>query len=514
MANFDKDFSALDPNDFTFDANYIAWTFGMNPMLKELPSFADLGLYLPLSSNANNIAPVFHNYTENNLTYTSGFIDGSAVFDSASNTFILFNDDLHAGGPVLEMGFSFYAKQNALGTQVAFVYSRNSRFFNFIFENQNTLKFTTATQSISHSMDLSFFHLFTFNVRQNGDTDIFVNSVKVATLSSTSLTIATPENTIMGIGRSGGSGQFDGNIEQFTVLKDRVYTQQEIDRTWNSGNPRREGQYSQDNPTIRQNTPHSDPQLVSYGGYSIVASGAGSIGIRLSKDNYVTTEFWNGSSWDSAGSSYNNVATVNTNISAFSAVEQQISAELAFISDGFQQIGLSDEQINYAVNIAPTVNAGLDKPIGGQAAITDISNFLPYFDSSFSDTDGTVVQAFTSVNGGAFVEILQGVFATLLEAVQAYNFQASTIGIGLHTFTLKVVDNIGGEAQDSVLVTVVASSAAKIDDLHDWFFGTESEVTAGGVLTRRRANGDVLITQNAFSGATPSDTDITKVVKV
>jgi hypothetical protein len=403
------------------------------------------------------------------------------------------------------MGFSFWAKQNSSAVQVAFVYSRNNRFFNFVFENQTSVKLNTTTQSVSTSVDLTVYNLFTFNIRQDGDSDIYVNGVKVATISETVLSVALPQNTILGIGRTGGTGRLDGNIEQFTVLKNRTYTELEIARTYNNGIGRKEPKYSPDNPTIKQNLPYTDDQLVSYGGYNLTESGDGSVGILLSKDNYTTKHYWDGVQWSIAGTSYNSVATVNSNISNFSAEEQQISTEIALISDGFQQVELLSEQINYAVNLAPTVNAGFDKPLGGQSAITTLDSFKPSSDGTAIDIDTPIAQILISPNGGDFENIEQGVYASLVEAWNNKQFNASNYSPGTYPFITKVIDTFGAESQDIVQVTIIDSNSntleginTKVDQLLSLVDTLNKEISAdefidpNGKITKKDSSGQVL----------------------
>jgi len=550
MANFTKTFISEDPANYTFDSLLIDWpSLGTQPKLKESSLFNPLGLYLRAKNDATDSSNAGVTTTPTDDTYTAGKIDTAMLFNG-STTKVSFPDFIAPSGDI-SCGFSFWARQDSTGVQHIFTYSTASKFFRFDFRDQNQLRFSTNSQSKNIFTDLSVWKHYVFNINENGTTEIIIDNVSAGTLATNALTFLAPSGVFLGTGRDGATGAFNGLVEQF-LFKPSNFTPSEISDLYNSGAGRVVHKYSPDSPTIRQNTPSTDAQLVQYQGYSMSTAGAGAVGIRLSKDNYTTTEYYDGGSWVPSPTLFNGVATVNTNISTFSATEQQISTEIAFISDGFTQIELIAEQVNYAVNQAPTVNAGLNKPIGGGAVITDVDNFAPSSDGIASDPDagGYIAQILISANGGAFENIPQGVFASLVEAWNNKQYNASLFGTGTFPFVTKVIDNLGAEAQDTVLVTIVDSldstvndtnvkvtqlladlasvdtkvdtltanvSAvdANVEDVHDIHLGESQEVTGTGLITMKRKNGTVLAT---FQGTDITDAEtsqsITKRVKL
>ena len=482
MSNFNTDYSTEDPADYGFDASLIEWTISNNPKLKELEPYVSLSLYLRFLDNTLDSSLIGTVTTPTDITYASGLVDKVAIFNGTTSK-VLLADTIWSGSGNLVLGISFYVKQTVSA------YSRileweNGKFFRIDIVNQNRVDLITAVGNISVTgLDLTVRTLVTVDMVENGTSNIYIDNVLSGTVSVGTLLSNASGQIYLGCDRIGTGSFFTGEVEQLMFKDDAIFTSDERAEIYNSGSGKLITRYSPDSPVLTQNTPSSDSQLVSFTSYSVTASGTGSIGTRLSDDNYVTSEYWNGSSWDSTGSSYNGESTVNTNISTFSATAQQISTKLAFVSDGFQQIELSDLNIGYAINTAPTIDAGADKPTGGQAPITDITSFTPYSDCSFTDSDGTVTNAYTSENGGAFVEILQGVYSTLLEAVQAYSFQASVIGVGTHTFTLKVEDNLGAESQDSVIITVTDSIADDVASILAIVTDTNTVVNATAVTS-------------------------------
>lgn len=276
------------------------------------------------------------------------------------------------------------------------------------------------------------------------------------------------------------SSFFNGKLTMFYHADD-VLTPTEITKLYNDVGVGY--QYPINLPELTKNAPFTDSQLASFGGFSETSTGAGSLGYRLSSDDYVTTKYWNGSSWDNTGTAINIASTVNTNIPAFDAVPQQISLSVFFVSDGFQQIAANTLTINYAVNIGPTVNAGLNKPTGGDPVITVVDSFKPSPDGTATDVDGTITKIEVAADGGSFVNIPIGPYASLVEAWHNDDYNASVFGTGTVDFVVRVTDNFGATAQDTVQVTIINDNTGTIND-------TNTQVTA---LTSALAVVDALV---------------------
>jgi hypothetical protein len=108
-------------------------------------------------------------------------------------------------------------------------------------------------------------------------------------------------------------------------------------------------------------------------------------------------------------------------------------------------------------NAFPTVDAGADKYVFHYGVTTPLS------DATFSDPDGTVDHAYIDVNGGGFIEIEQGTFATLQDAVQAYLVKFPTVGAII--VTLQVEDDGGRTSQDTMTMNVLTVSADDVIEI-------------------------------------------------
>lgn len=207
--------------------------------------------------------------------------------------------------------------------------------------------------------------------------------------------------------------------------------------------------YDSVGPSIYKTAGDSDIGLISWTNFSETLGGGneGSVAHQLSEDG-ITWKYWDGGAWVVATTEYNIASVISSNIASFSVASQSIYVKSFLISDGTQKVEIDLIQIGYTTNINPTVDAGTNKFTNSGETIR------PFSDCSFSDPDGTVDNAYYKIDGevDVWTEILQGVYATLQEAVQAFLYQF--LNAGTLTARLQVKDNGGLTAEDSLTVTV------------------------------------------------------------
>ena len=172
----------------------------------------------------------------------------------------------------------------------------------------------------------------------------------------------------------------------------------------------------------------------------------GSVRYQLSVDG-INWLYWNGTVWDTASATdYNTVAECEAHMLDFDATDDKIYTKAFLISDGIQKVELDENQVGYVINTAPFVYAGLNKSV-----IYNIT-MNPFSDCLFSDAEGNIVKAEWKEEGGSYVEILQGAYSSLLEAVR--EFQYTPAYSGSKDLYLKITDSYDAHADDVLTITV------------------------------------------------------------
>ncbi len=209
-----------------------------------------------------------------------------------------------------------------------------------------------------------------------------------------------------------------------------------------------EMKFSSSSPSITPNNGITYTSLNSFN-ETLGAGNQGNVTYQISNDG-TNWYYWNGTNWGSASlpSNSNNASTVNANISQFvSDVGTGTFYFKAFLnSDGTQAVELDTVTLDYSNNTPPIVDAGSNKNV------KDHKSLAPFSDASFSDSDGTVVRAYYNIEGSGYVEIQQGAYPTLLDAVR--NFTYTFDNVGNVNCILRVEDNEGSTTDDSLNVLV------------------------------------------------------------
>lgn len=285
---------------------------------------------------------------------------------------------------------------------------------------------------------------------------LYVDNAQPSTITTTdtiiggdSMIVSTDFN-IASI-NNGSSTYRDGLID-ITMITDIELTTTQINYLWNAGAGRESFVWHTDNTVFVYKTLGDDINVNTWDGFSetMGPGNAGSARYRNAVGNISNVEYWNGSAWAAAGiTDYNTAATVNTNIPTFDGVGEVTYFLAAHaIHTELQKFELDLNTINFTENQSPLVNAGTNK------TAFDNETKKPFSDCSFSDPDGTITNAFYRIPllGITETEILIGGYASLLEAAQ--NLEIVFDELGDIECYLKVRDNVGSEAEDSMTMTV------------------------------------------------------------
>jgi len=257
--------------------------------------------------------------------------------------------------------------------------------------------------------------------------------------------------------RDGVNNPFTGDLDE-VVVYERVLDAAEVAFRYNSGVGREDFLRFDDEPAIYKTLGDGDPALSSFSSFAETLGGEneGSVEYQLSTDG-LDWKYWDGFAWTTAGAGERNSASVvNAQIGSFSVATDFVFVRAFLVSDGTEKVEVDLIEIDYLDNTLPNVNAGADKTTNKAEPLKIFS------DATFSDPDGTVVQAFYRIPSQvpAWTEILQGAFPSLLAAVQ--DLEHTFIVEGVFDVFLKVVDNDGGEAADQNIVGAATCTGSPI----------------------------------------------------
>jgi hypothetical protein len=179
------------------------------------------------------------------------------------------------------------------------------------------------------------------------------------------------------------------------------------------------------------------------------AGNEGNVGYNLYKVDKTNKYYWNGGVWVTGGSvsNYNSAVVVNSNIASFDASPDKIGILLYLISDGTQKVEIDENQITYTTNLLPGVNAGSDKNC------KDNETIKPFSDAIISDPDGDIenATAWYDIEGSDWTQITK-TYPTLQESIREWQYIFNNVG-GINC-KLKIIDELAGEAEDDLDVTV------------------------------------------------------------
>lgn len=275
-----------------------------------------------------------------------------------------------------------------------------------------------------------------------GATRVFVNGNQNGS-TCTNTCLRSSNIGLLRIGNDYDKGAIsDFKIDDFQVFSTTQHTSNYTPETIP------ENSYSSDSPTIYKTSGDGVADIEEFIDFAetLGSGNEGLIRYQLSDDG-ITWLYWNGTFWDIAGASdYNTASECVAHMLDFDATEDKIYVKAFLISDGTQKVELDENQVGYVINTVPSVYAGLNKTAIYNTAMT------PFSDCLFSDAEGNITKAEWKVEGGVYVEISQGAYATLLEAVQA--FTNAFTHSGNKNVYLKITDSYDASSEDVLIINV------------------------------------------------------------
>lgn len=456
-----------------FDATEIQISGGAQ--FKQQSIWDDLQCYLQMDNDVLDTSDQGNDGTATAITYSSEDLGNVAVFNGTTSKISV--PSLLSGATEFTINIRFRPTGNNGTELMIFEYTRDSLYI-YISQNRtgtadrlSVLVYDGSLNWLDHSVTtMADWHDITVSSKEGGTTYAWFDggNVQSVGLPGTFSTVA-PTAGYIGSDRNGSGKFFNGKVSQFAAWD----VQKDTDGTlasymWNSGSGIEIFKYVQSSD-IYPASPLLTTTCVGFASYAVTEAGTGSSGHQLSPDDGVTKYYWSGAAWV-AGASTNSEATVNTNIGDYSVSLTQISPVVTLVGDGYNQFTVSQVLIGYTQNTAPSVYAGLDKPLGGDPAIYHDSSFQPFKDALVSDVDPApfdIQSADYRVDAGGWISISKGAYPTWQEAIRALVVNASIYSVGAHTFELRATDGIPATSTDSITVTIIYAWSEFIDALHD-----------------------------------------------
>jgi hypothetical protein len=254
-----------------------------------------------------------------------------------------------------------------------------------------------------------------------------------------------------------GTILWEGDIDE-AVIYSNYLSDGQISCRYNAGTGRRRVFLFTDKPIIQINEAFTDPLLFAFTQFVEtlgVGNDGGVVTYQISP-NGTTWYYWSQieENWVPNGANnYNTASVINDHISQFPAGPIWVRAFL-ITTDGCNEVELEKTVIGYSKGTAPIVDAGVNKGFEDhqyEAPFPDCDFYHPEYPSY------DVVKAEYKIEGlvDNYVEIPQGGYSTLLEAVQAFMYLWDDPGIW--TVWLRVTDNDPtgpNTAEDFLYVTV------------------------------------------------------------
>jgi hypothetical protein len=315
----------------------------------------------------------------------------------------------------------------------------------------------TILQTNNFTLETNVYYFFVIQKERINDSlcnfKVFINNILAINILSTAnfdLSVNAIDDSFNFFSYFALTSPFNCNgfLDEILFFENTFLEIEEIEFIYNL----QQTKYFTDKPYITNAVSLVNNPILEFQNFSHSVIGSGLIGYNVSIDDGATWLYWNGSEWtatDGTGTNYNTATTLNANLSSLDTTNNQIKYRRFFISDGDQSILISQAITGFDSNQPPNLIIGSDLTSKDKQA-----NFKPFFDTVFNDPDGSIAKAEYKINGGSYIEIAQGSYGTLLEAVQEkviefdYN-DGSEIDI-----YLKITDNEGKETEDYKTITI------------------------------------------------------------
>lgn len=452
------------PANYTYDNTKIEVTGGLAQLIN-LFDFSSAIAHWKLNDNiaTTNVIDEIGSFDgiaqqNTNLLSVTGLVNNALTFNGSSDYI-----ELGINSILPNDSWSFFAVfKTANLTTYRTIYSEGrttSTNHNVVFQvsNSGTITFSVNNNINSFKIESSSqyddnnWHTLVGIKKATNDWELYIDGNSEILTNSTNVT--NPIIDLVGIGalfRSSILSFFDGTIDN-TFIISNIASANEILNWHNLVIEELKG-YDKTNPSIYLTTGLTATNVLNWSSFSVTSGTVeGTLGFQLSNDG-ITWKYWNGAIWTTATTQTNLEATINTNISTFPITGSKIYVKTFTISDGTQLNQIDNISIPYIDNLAPNVGAGSDKT----AILSE--TIKPFSDSTFSDSDGTITKAEYKVDGevDVWTEIPQGIFGTLLEAVQDFDYTFNNTGTKI--VRLQVTDNDLAVTSDSLNVVVAKTS--------------------------------------------------------
>lgn len=456
----------------TYDSDEIQFSSGAQ--FKNRSEWADLLAYYRFLDNLND-SKASSNLTGTDLSTYSTLtgIPGKTLDFNGTSSKALFPALMTSG--LSEFTLSIWCRPDDLssgrclwengndGVYWLIVFNRsgtNARLVSSYVNHDSSPAFVETSLGGSDGLAGEVVHIY-LTAKEGGNAYFYVNGVLIGVRACGNF-LTVGNNHYIGCTRGGATQFFDGLIANPAIWEKQYDITGEHCRSIYEAE--REIYQYELSSTVYPSTALAPSENVRYTSYTVTETGGGSTAHRLSPDDGTTNFAYAGGVWGVSDTG-NAESTVNTYIDEYTQGYSAITPVVTLVSDGFTQHTVSNVEIGFTSNNAPTVDAGLDKPLSGHCQITTETAFKPFVDCIIVDEDPgiyTVASVDYRIDSGSWVSIPKGSFTTFQDAARALSIAAGTLAVGSYTFSLRTTD--GGtpalSTTDTLTVTVVSPVSA------------------------------------------------------
>ena len=463
MAQILQDFSVA--GDYSYDDSTIEFFEG-KARLKQLSTWSGLKAHWRLNEDS-------YNGTDGEVKDSKGANHGRADIVQINSDGKLNNCGLFGGADNEEIEipasqdfkyengctWGFWVKPTGTQNFMAMAQDYTDVYFETTDGGENyTIRWETGYGSSITTIDTIPKNQWSFVVvtcTTSGDANIYINGE--LSLNGSISSVADRSGNSMHIGTfNGWDYRLVGKLDNIFVFN-RDLSLSEIAFLYNSGTGRELFEY-QPSQSIYKTNGDSVADVTQYTSFGVVEGGVGSLGFQLSNDG-VNWKYWDGLMWtDASNTNYNTEATINDNISTFPTTIEKIYVRVFFVTDGTQSSEIDTLTVDYVDNTNPIVDAGANR-------VFYVDNELAIFSgASVSDPDGELVKAEYRIIGTqeSWIEILQGGYSTLQEAIRSLKYTFSSTG--RFNPELKVTDNGGGATIGANTIDIIPKDERSLSD--------------------------------------------------
>ncbi len=455
MANFNIDYT--NDSDYTYDSDKIEIDSGIAKLKSQATTNATFGANFSLSIDASWGEGVLTGTQTGGVVVTNGKLDltgGTAKYidyqadlnaDSQQTGCIRFKyTPNYSGAPsYYQMMICILKTHGDSSNGIMLYHSINDAIGLIIRDKDDNSLVASYLQSWTPVAGTEYEFEINYDIT-NGNTMVFLDGAKIGNTYTT--TGVRDEN--IGLVRIGSATDgvapwlSDFSIDDIIIFPTVQHTSN-YTKGYTVNNL-----YSNDSPTIYKTNGDGIANIHEYISFTetLGASNSGYMRYQIS-GNGTDWYYWDGSVWSIAGiSDYTSASDCDSYIMNFIDTTDKIYIKAFLISDGSQATELDANQVGYVINTAPFVYGGTDKN-----AIYNVST-TPFSDCLFSDAEDNILKAEYKEEGGSYIEIPQGAYSSLLDAVKAFSYTPTHSGN--KTLYLKITDTYSISSEDTMVINV------------------------------------------------------------